>query len=76
MINKIVQLRSGGPICLITSMITDRIGLHEGLLPINHNFDKICDILGYLIKTQEIPLVFCYCEKRHLSARMQWYDFH
>ena len=27
-----------------SSMITDRIGRHEVLLPINHNFNKICDI--------------------------------
>ena len=31
-------------ICLITSMITDRIGQHEVLLPSNHNFNKICDV--------------------------------
>ena len=31
-------------ICLDTSMITDRIGRHEVLLPINRNFNKICDI--------------------------------
>ena len=43
-INKIGRPRSGSPICLITSMIADRIGRHEVLLPINHNFDKICDI--------------------------------
>ena len=36
-INKIGRPRSGSPICLITSMITDRIGRHEVLLPINHN---------------------------------------
>ena len=55
-INKIGRPRSGSPICLITSMITDQIGRHEVLLPINHNFNKICDILGsfFLIKTQEI----------------------
>ena len=45
-INKIGRPRSGSPICLITSMIADRIGRHEVLLPINHNFDKICDIWG------------------------------
>ena len=28
-INKIGRPRSGSPICLITSMITDRIGRHE-----------------------------------------------
>ena len=30
-------------------MITDRIGRHEVLLPINHNFNKICDIIGYFL---------------------------
>ena len=45
--------------CLITSMITDRIGRNEVLLPINHNYNKICDVLALLkIKTQEIPGVF------------------
>ena len=45
---------------LITSTITDRIGQHEVLLPINHNYKKICDILGsfLIIKTQEILRVF------------------
>ena len=48
-INKIGRPRSGSPICLITSMITDRIGRHEVLLPVNHNFNKICDIIGYFL---------------------------
>ena len=43
MIKKIGRPRSGSPICLITSMITDRIGRHKVLLPINHNFNKICE---------------------------------
>ena len=34
-INKIRRPRSGSLICLITSMITDRIEWHEVLLPIN-----------------------------------------
>ena len=34
-INKIGRPRSGSPISLITSMITDRIGRHEVLLLIN-----------------------------------------
>ena len=38
-INKIRRPHSESPICLITSMITDRIGRHEVLLPINHNFN-------------------------------------
>ena len=48
-INNTGRPRSGNPICLITSMITDRIGRHEVLLPINHNFNKICDIIGYFL---------------------------
>ena len=40
-INEIGRPRSGSPICLITSMITDRIGRHEVLLPINHIYNKI-----------------------------------
>ena len=43
-INKIRRPRSGSPIRLIMSMITDRIGRHKVLLPINHNFNEICDI--------------------------------
>ena len=33
-INKIGRPCGGSPICLITSMITDRIGLHSVLLPL------------------------------------------
>ena len=40
-INKIGRPRSESPICLITSIITDRIGRHEVLLLINHNLNKI-----------------------------------
>ena len=36
-INKIGRARSGSIICLITSIVTGRIGRHEVLLPINHN---------------------------------------
>ena len=42
-INEIGRPRSGSPICLITSMITDRIGRHEVLLPINHIYNKILE---------------------------------
>ena len=41
MINKIGRPRSGSPICLMTSTITNRIGRQEALLPINQNYDKI-----------------------------------
>ena len=43
-IKKIGRSRRGSPICLIMSMITDRIRQHKVLLPINHNFNKIYDI--------------------------------
>ena len=43
-INKVRWPQSGSLICLITSMITDQIGWHEVPLPVNHNFNKICDI--------------------------------
>ena len=53
-------------------MITDRIERHEVLLPINHNYNKICYISGFfLIETQEIPRVFLLAVKKsHLSARV------
>ena len=46
----------------VASMITDRIGRHEVLLPINYNYTKICVIFGFFkIKTQEIPRFFFTC---------------
>ena len=59
-INKIGRPRSGSPICLITSMITDRIGRHEVLLPINHNFNKISDIIGYFLHQNTRNSKFCF----------------
>ena len=44
---------------LISSMITDQIGLHKRLLQLNHNYNKMCDILGFFkIKMQEILQVY------------------
>ena len=59
-IKKIGRPRSGSPICLIKSMITDRIGRHEVLLPINHNFNKICNIIGYFLNQNTRNLKFCF----------------
>ena len=59
-------------ICLITSMITDRIGRHEVLLPINHNLNKICDIISYFLNQNTRNSKFCFAsseKKSHLSAR-------
>ena len=52
-------------------MITDRIRRHEVLLPINHNFNKICDIIGYFLNQNTRKLKFCFAsseKKSHLSA--------
>ena len=74
-INKIGRPRSGSPICLITSMITDRIGRHKVLLPINKNFNKICDIIGYFLNQHTGNLKFCFAnseKKKAISVRAWW----
>ena len=51
-------------------MITGRIG-HEVLLLINHNYNKIGDILGFFkIKTGEILSFFCWQWKNAILVRM------
>ena len=54
-------------------MTTDQIGRHEVLLTINHDFNKICDILlgsFFLIKTQEILRLFLLAvKKKAIQAR-------
>ena len=74
-ISKIGWPFSGSPVCLIKGMITDRIGQHKVLLPINRNYKRLWWISLFLtIKTQEIPRVFSLAVKKksHLSACMQW----
>ena len=64
---------AGSPICLITSMITDRIGRHEVLLPINRNSNKICDTIGYFLNQNTRSSKFCFArseKKSHLSAHV------
>ena len=52
---------------------TDRIRRHEVLLPINHNYNKICDILDFcLIKTRNSGSFLACSEKSQLSARVRW----
>ena len=41
-------------------MITDRIGRHEVLLPINHSINKICDIIGYFLNQNTRNSKFCF----------------
>ena len=72
-IHKIGRTSSGSPICFNTSMITDRIGRHEVLLPINHNLNKICDIISYFLNQNTRNSKFCFAsseKKTHLSARV------
>ena len=52
-------------------MITDRIGRHEALLPINRNFNKICDLTGYFLNQNTRNSKFCFAgseKKSHLST--------
>ena len=54
-------------------MITDRIGRHDVLLPINHNFNKICNIGGYFFNQNTRNSTFCLAsseKKSHLSTRV------
>ena len=46
---------------------------HEILLPINHNYNKFCDILGFFkSKLKKFGDFFVGSEKNHLSARVRW----
>ena len=67
-INKIGRSRSGSPICLITIMITDPIGLQEVLLPINHNINKTCDIIGYFLNQNTRNSKFCFASSGKKKA--------
>ena len=74
-ISKIGWPRSRSPVCLIKSMITDRIGQHKVLLPINRNYKNLWwSSLFLTIKTQEIPRVFSLAvkQKSYLSVCMRW----
>ena len=66
-----VQFGLGSPICLITSMITDQTGWHKVLLSINHNFNTICNIIGYFFKSKHKKLeilVYKQWKKSHLAC--------
>ena len=49
--------RSRSPICLITSMITDQIGWHEVLLPINHIYNEIWESIRRNVLEKELTTV-------------------
>ena len=59
---------------MLRRLITDRIGFHSVLLPINHNFNKICDILAssfFNQNTRNSKIFFASSKKKsHLSARV------
>ena len=66
----------GRPILLITRTITDRIGLHSVLLPVNHKFNKICDIIGYFFnqntEVRNFVLLAVKKKKAIYKARVWW----
>ena len=54
-------------------MITDQIGRHKVLLTINHDFNKICDILlgsFFNQNTRNSEIFLLAVKKSHLSARV------
>ena len=65
-INKIGRPRRGSLICLITRMVTDRIGLYEVLLRINHNLTKfvIYNVLFFKSKHKKFQDFFFLAEKK------------
>ena len=63
-INNIGRPRSGSLICLITRMVADQIERQEVLLPINHNFNKICDINFLNQNTKNSKFCFASSEKK------------
>ena len=71
MIKQIGLPLRGCPILFITRMITDRIGRNEVLLQINHNFNKIRDIIGYFLNQNTRNSKFCFAssEKKKLFKR-------
>ena len=56
---------------LITKMIKDVIGLNEALLPVNHNYNKMGNVLALLniIIKKEIQRTFLLAAQSQLSAR-------
>ena len=60
--------RSWSLVCLITRMVKDQIRWHEVLLPINHNYNKICHELSQLKMIKNIPRVFASSEKRRTHS--------
>ena len=51
-------------------MITYRIGGHEVLLPITHNYNKICDILGFLkLRQKKLREFFLLAVKTAIQVR-------
>ena len=74
-INKIGRLCSWSLICLmVTSMMADRIGRNEVLLPISHNYNTIYDVLTRLkVKSPRNSKSFlASSEKRTILVHARW----
>ena len=68
---RVINEISGRTICLITSMITDRIGGHEVLPPFNHNFNKFVIYKALFFKSKHKKfqdLFFCEQRKKAIEA--------
>ena len=59
---------------LITKMIKDVIGLNEALLPVNHNYNKMGNVLALLkiIIKKEIPRIFLLAVKKKSFKCARW----
>ena len=68
-----LALIRGWALIRINTVITDRIGRHEVLLPINHNFNKICNIIGYFLNQNTRNSKFCFArsEKKKPFKRVR-----
>ena len=56
------------PIRSVIIRVIYKIGRHEVLLPINHNFNKICDIIGYFLNQNTRNSKFCFARGEKKKA--------
>ena len=71
---RVIDKIRGSPICVITTMITDRIVRLEILLPINHNFNKICDNEALFLNQSRRNSNFFLLAVKKSNLRVLWYQ--
>ena len=67
--NKIGRPRCGSPICLIASLIIDRIGRHEDLLSIIHKYNKI---RGKMKTKRSLLTIYHHYDKKAIFETKGW----